>query len=240
MVSVRDAIARAGGATLGAVFAAGAFLRGGKALHPSGAVFEARLVVPGAAAAPRGASLLSRPAEHAAIVRFSRGLGLPDTFPDLFGMAIRVLDAYGEGRHQDLLLTTSTNLPVLHHIVTPTRDAQARPYTSATPFRAGGETFIVGALPCATSPRPDGADQLERLRAAAATGRLHFDLAVARPLRRFQAVGTLHVGTELPAEYDAMLFDPGSAGGGLLPVGVINGMRRISYPMAHRGGEARR
>jgi len=229
-----------GGAALGAVFAGGARLRRGKALHPSGVVFAARLVVPGAAAAPRGAALLSEAGEHRAVVRFSRGLGLPDRFPDLFGMALRVLDAYGPGQHQDLLLTTSTDLPVLHHIVTPTRDAQARPYTSATPFRAGDETFILGALPCASSPRPDGEDQLERLRAAAATGGLRFELAVARPLGRFQPIGTVEIGAELTEELDAMRFEPGSAGGGLRPVGVINGMRRRVYPIAHRAGLGRR
>ncbi|MBE2317020.1 hypothetical protein DVA67_013645 [Solirubrobacter sp. CPCC 204708] len=236
---VRTTIARVGGTALGVLFAAGAALRRGKALHPSGVVFSARLVVPGAAAAPQAAELLSRPAEYAAVVRFSRGLGLPDRMPDLFGLALRVCDAYGEGEHQDLLLTTSTDRPVLHHIVLPTRDAQARPYTSATPFRAGGETFIVGALPSPESPRPAAGDQLTRLRAAAATGELRFALAVARPFRRFTPVAELWIEDELPPEYDAMLFQPGSGGGGLAPVGVINGMRRIAYPLAHRAWNRR-
>ncbi len=240
MPPVRDAIAFAGGTALGAVFGAVATMRGGKALHPSGAVFEARVLVRGVPAAPRAAALLSRPAEHRAIVRFSRGLGMPERLLDLFGMAVRVCDAYGIGRHQDLLLTTSIDLPLLHHIVLPTRDAQARPYTSATPFRAGREVFIVGALPCATSPRPKRGEQLDRLRAAAETSALRFDLAVARPFRRFSTVAGLEIGAELPAEYDAMYFNPGSAGGGLAPAGVINGMRRVAYPVAHEAWRRRR
>jgi hypothetical protein len=239
MHRAREAISHYGGTALGGLFGAVAALRGGKSLHPSGAVFSARLTVPGVAAAPRGAELLSRPAEHEAIVRFSRAIGLPDRFPDLFGMSIRVCDAYGEGRHQDLLLTTSFNLPVLHHIVAPTHDAQARPYTSATPFRAAGELFIVGALPSVNSPRPAGGDQLTRLRAAAATGDLHFHLAVARPLRRFSPVAALRIGAELAPAYDAMLFQPGSGGGGLRPVGVVNGMRSVLYPIAHRAFDRR-
>ncbi len=242
-----DVVARAAGVSTGAVLAAGSALRRGKVVHPHGVVFEARMIVGGARAAPPAAELLSRPAEHAALVRFSRSLGLPRPLPDLLGMSIRVLDAYGHRAHQDFLLVTSADLPVLHHVFLPAGDVQQRPYTSSLPFRAGQERFIVGALPCEDSPRPGGSDELDRARAAAATGRMRFELAVAPPRGRFVPVAELRIGAPAPDHLDAMQFEPWKGGGGLEPVGVLNAMRRYAYPMSDRawrrtqaGGRARR
>src|SRR4051794_36038915 len=89
--------------------------RRGKAVHPHGAVHRATLRVSGDPAAPGEARLLSEPGQHLAIVRFSRSVGLPRPLPDLLGLSIRIIDAYGAGRHQDLLLVTSIDLPVMHH-----------------------------------------------------------------------------------------------------------------------------
>jgi hypothetical protein len=57
--------------------------------------------------------------------------------PDLLGMSIRVPDAYGPGRHQDFLLVTSIDLPVLHHVFIPAADAQQRPFSSSLPYPRG-------------------------------------------------------------------------------------------------------
>jgi hypothetical protein len=235
MALVNEVVTRVGGVAFGAVLGAGAALRRGKVVHPQGVVFEARLRVSGAPDAPPGAELLTRPAEHRALVRFSRSLGLPRALPDLLGISIRVLDAYGEGRFQDFLLVTSADLPVVHHVFLPAADAQQRPYTTSLPFRSGkGQQFIVGVLPRADSARGQGADALERVRNAARTGDLRFDLAVAPILGRFSPVGELRIGEELPESYDALLFEPWKGGRGLEPVGVLNGMRRYAYPIADR------
>src|SRR5687767_10494345 len=151
----------AGWAVSGAL-AAVAAARRGKAVHPHGAVHRATLRVPGAAAAPRAARLLGEPGEHEAIVRFSRSVGLPRPLPDLLGMSLRVLDVYGAGGHQDLLLVTSVDLPLVHHVFVPAGDVQDRVYSSSLPFRAGDERFLVGALPRRLSPRPRGGDELDR------------------------------------------------------------------------------
>jgi hypothetical protein len=220
------------GIPVGAVLAILAAARRGKAVHPQGEVYAARLVVDGAPAAPAAALLLATPGEHNALVRFSRSLGLPRPLPDLLGMSIRVFDAYGRGQHQDFLLVSSVDRPVLHHLFLPARDLQQRPYSSSLPYRAGGERFIVGALPHPDSPHPAGETELDRVRTAAATGRLRFQLAVAAPMRRFTPVAELRVEAPLPGAADALRFLPLEAGGGLEPVGVLNEMRRYAYPMS--------
>jgi hypothetical protein len=225
-------VAAVAGVAVGAVLALVAAARRGKAVHPHGEVYAARLVVGGVPAAPAAAQLLATAGEHPALMRFSRSLGLPRPLPDLLGMSIRVLDAYGRGRHQDFLLVSSADRPVLHHLFLPAADLQQRPYSSSLPYRAGTQRFIVGALPHAHSPRPAGETELERVRIAAATGRLRFQLAVAAPMERFTPVAELHVGRPLPTAADALRFLPLNAGGGLEPVGLLNRMRRYAYPMS--------
>ena len=211
---------------LGAIAA----VRRGKAVHPHGAVHAARLVLDGTG--PSGSTLLGTAGEHRAIVRFSRSVGVPRPIPDLLGMSIRVLDAYGQDEHQDLMLVSSADLPVAHHIFLPASDVQQRPYTSSLPFRAGDERFLIGALPVAGSPRPGGGNELERLAAAAATGRLRFDLAVAAVMGRFRPVGQIWVESRLPGELDALRFNPWNSGGGLEPAGALNGARDRAYKMS--------
>ena len=222
----------AAGMSVGAVLGAVAGLRRGKAVHPHGVVPAARLVVSGAPAAPRASRLLSVAGEHEAIVRFSRSVGLPRPLPDLLGMSLRVPDAYGRGRHQDILLVTSADLPLMHHIFLPAGDVQQRPYSSSLPYRAGAETFLIGALPDPLSPRPTEGDEFERLNVAAATGRLRFDLAVAQPRGRFQPVARLHVGRRLTGALDALRFNPWHTGGGLELAGALNRLRDYAYPLS--------
>ena len=222
-------LAKVAGLSLGAVLAGLAAARQGKAFHPDGVVHDARLSIAGSREAPPAAALLSRPGEHRALVRFSRAFGLPRPIPDLLGLSLRVPHAYGDGRHQDFLLVTSADLPVVHHIFLPAVDVQQRPYTSALPYRAAHDLFLVGALPRDDSPRPGGENEFDRLQAAAATGRLAFDLAVGPVTGRFRPVGTLHVEGRLGAELDALRFNPWNTGGGLEPAGWLNGARDRAY-----------
>jgi hypothetical protein len=221
------------GATIGAALAGVAAVRRGKALHPAGVVYGARVSVDGAAYAPR-ARLLCERGEHEAVVRFSRSIGLPRPLPDLLGMSIRVPDAYGLGRHQDLLLVSSADLPVLHHIFLPAGDVWQRPYSSSLPYRTNGERFLVGALAHPDSPRPDGSDEFARLDAAAATGRLRFQLAVASLGGRFRPVADLRIGTRLPDDLDALRFNPWNTGADLEPAGWLNRARLHAYELSQR------
>ena len=226
--------ADAAGVALGAALAGVGFVRRSKPVHPHGVTYSARLSVPGAPRAPTGSTLLSSPAEHAAVIRFSRSIGVPRPLPDLLGMSLRVLDAYGPDLHQDFLLVTCGARPLLHHVLLPAGDVQQRPYSSAFPYRAGDRRFVVGALPDPDSPRPEGNDERHRLARAAATGRLSFALAVAGVPGRFEPVAAIHVGEPLPDTFEALRFNPFHCGGGLRPSGLLNRMRRSAYPLSQR------
>ncbi len=219
---------------VGGLLAGVAALRRGKAVHPHGAVYRARLVVPQHNGVLGGTRLFGTAGSRPALVRFSRSLGLPRPLPDLLGMSIRVPDAYGSGLHQDFLMVTSVDAPVAHHLFVPAGDVQQRPYSSSLPYRAGDRTLLVGAVPRADSPRRGGGNELEKLAAAAATGELAFDLAVAEVWGRFRPVAELRVGEPLPPEADALRFNPWNTGGGLELTGTLNRLRDVAYPLSQR------
>lgn len=228
---------------IGGVLAALAGARGAKAVHPHGVSYRGRLVIDGAARAPKQSVLLRTAGEYTALMRFSRSVGMPRPIPDLLGLSVRVLDAYGPDEHQDFLLVSSIDRPVLHHFFVPATDVQQRPYSSSLPFRAGDDTFLMGVLPDERSPRPQGDDEFDRLQRAAETGRLTFGLAIAPMAGRFHRVGSLHVGERLPQSVDALRFNPLNCGGGLQLTGVINRLRDYAYPLsqatwAHRNDGA--
>jgi hypothetical protein len=233
----RAALDAAGWLTGGA-FAVMAALRRGKAVHPHGAVHAAEVRMLGREDSPP-APLFRTAATHTAYARFSRSVGLPRPVPDLLGLSLRLRDVEGPGRHQDFLLVTSVDAPVLHHVFLPARDVWSRPYSSSLPYRADGERFLVGVRPL-PGPRPEGRDELERLDAAAATGQLRFALCVAPVGGRFREVGEVVVGERLPQDLDAMRFSVWNTTTGIAPAGVLNRLRDYAYPLSQRGWRAAR
>jgi hypothetical protein len=119
------------------------------------------------------------PAVHPGVVRFSRSLGLPELSPDILGMAIRLEDAHGPERPQDLLLVTSGDGAVIHHLFAP--GVVLRPAVLERARLSGeGSAFLVGARLAPGSPRPEGnGSEFADLDAAASTGRLRYDIGVA-------------------------------------------------------------
>ena len=229
--SVPAPVAAATGAFWGAI----SRLRGGRrSLHPNGAGYEAELVVP-ARTDSFGSVLLDEPGSRRAIVRFSRGAGLPEPLPDILGIAIRVLDAHGPGGHQDFLLVTSTDVPVAHHALLPARSYFDRTFSSILVYSIGGATRLVGALPRTSVPH-GGDTGLGGVALAAARGDLAYDLALAAPFRRFGAVARLNVGDRLPDdESERLCFNAWNTGGGIKPTGPFSGVRLPAYEGSQRG-----
>lgn len=195
---------------------AGAFrtasrIRGKRVLHPRGHAVAGRVTVTGTART--GAELLDRPGSYAAQVRLSRAVGLPAPLPDGFGLAVRVLDAYGAGRHQDLLMTSSAAAPWLRRLPLPV----FRPsfYGTLLPYDVQGTHLLLGA-------RQVG-DRLE--------------LLSATPDGPWQPWGELTLGEPLDDGLE-IPFNVWTTGGGLAPAGLLMRLRRDAYPASRQGIDA--
>lgn len=214
-------------------FRAGAALRGSRIFHPQGAVFAGRWRAERAHWRLAGAEILQPGFEHEALVRLSRGAGLPGRLPDILGAAIRLPDVYGPGRHQDVLVNTTIDAPILHHLLLPSPGWFAQSYTTSLPYRAGGgPRVLLGLLPPTSEPEPG--PSLEALEARVRRRPIAFGIAVASLEGRWERVGTLEI-RERAAEHDAMRFDPWQTGGGLRPAGMLNALRKAAYRGSRRG-----
>lgn len=218
-------ITAVGRAAAGTLFGTAARALGTRPLHPRGWAYEAELVVDEPRI--RGARLLSTRRRRRALVRFSKGFGLPAPAPDLMSMAIKVPDAYGPGRDQDILLTAAGRRPVLRHLFAFGGDHLRRAYSSILPFRVGERSMLLGAVPCACAGG---------LREAAAAGELRFDVRVATPTGPWRTVARLDIGRELSdEEEDRLAFNSSHSGGGIEPVGLVNRIRDAAYEAAAKG-----
>lgn len=89
---------------IAAAFRLAARLRSAKAVHPLGTVVDAEVRRHGLSPAT-GVAWIDEPGVDRAVVRFSRGAGLPAPLPDVLGLAGRVSSPEGDPR--DLLLASS-------------------------------------------------------------------------------------------------------------------------------------
>lgn len=204
-------------------------LRGKRIFHPFGVGFAARLTPLGEGI---GAAAFDREAE--ALVRLSRSFGLPEALPDPCGLAFRVPDAHGAGRHQDLLLVSSAAPPGGRHTLMPSRGFAGRPYSSVLPYELRGETVMLGARALAPAPGPKLRD-LAELEAVT----LEFELTVAGVKGRWRPFARLSLGERLPPPQTERLdLDPTNTGGGLELAGLLNKLRGPTYSGSQAGREA--
>ena len=171
--------------------------RDGKPMHPRGTVLTAvveRTGVPG----DWGVHWLRDRARESAVVRLSRGAGLPAPLPDLLGLAVRLPDG---DRPVDLLLSTTGGgrwtrfLPVL-------RIDAAVPYTSLMGYRSAAGTLRLAAVPDRPRHLPSDPGPV----AAAAPGTA-FRLLVARGAGDWVPFGRLVLGEPVPGLDPDLRFD---------------------------------
>ena len=225
--------AAAAGPAVAAGFNALAALRRRRSLHPTGVGFQGWLRVPNDSPPRPGVPLFQAGATHPAVIRFSRGAGLPEPLPD----------AHGPGIDQDLLLTSSTDRPLLRRLLFPARSFVRGAFSSALPYDLGRERVVLVLVPVPTRAgrsagqvgrrRVGGA--LAELGAATADG-LSFELRTARSLGRSQPLATLTAGPALSAgQTEALRFNPWTTGPGIRPSGWLNLLRDPAYRASQRG-----
>ena len=206
------------GAVLGAGFGALARVRRTKPLHPAGQVGTAVLEV--TAPAPQlGVPLLSAPARHECLVRWSRSAGVPSPLPDVEGLALRVTDR-GDGRPADLLFAGSGRGRWTRHAVLLRGPHAHGPMSTLLPVLGPA-----GSLLLLVEPRDDD-DPPVRWR-----------LAVASAGGDWCAVGTVEVvwGPDQPIRFDPVLHPlPGTRHHPLLEA-----LREPAYAAARSRAAAR-
>lgn len=199
-------------------------LRGGRrAFHPEGCCFEARVEVPGDE--PLADGLLPIGA-HRAVVRLSRGAGLPGRWPDILGLALKVyLDV---DRQFDLLFNSSADGTVGKYLMVPARRFFERPYSTILRYDCGGRHLLVGLL-----PPPGPGPTLAELRRSWDLDGAVFDIVVAPRDGGWRRAGRLAVGDPFP-EGEALVFDPWNAPGPAHPGGFLNLLRQSAYPASEQ------
>jgi hypothetical protein len=221
-------------------FYALAALRRRRSLHPTGVGYQAQLVVGGGPGRP-SVPLLRPGAVYPALLRFSRGAGLPEPLPDALGVAVKLPNAHGPGADQDLLLTRSADRPLLRRLLLPARSFLRGAFSTALPYDLDGERVVLLLVPALTGRgrSPGGVGRgggaMAELRAAAVAG-LGLELRTAGTFGPSQRLATLTVGQPLSAEQTAALrFNPWSTGLGIRPSGWLNLLRDAAYRASQRG-----
>ena len=229
---VPSPVARLAGGAFGSLSA----LRGKRIFHPFGTAYEGTLRITERPRHATGARLFDDVAEHRVIVRTSRALGLPESLPDALGFAVRIPDAHGEGRHQDFLLVTSADGPLLHHLLLFAPGGFfAQSYSSILPYRVGRAIRLVGVVPQQPATPAPGTD-LEALQEAVNDHQARFDLALASLAGRWERRGVISLLDRLPEpETEELTFNPWNTGGGIRPTGPLMGLRDPAYRGSQRG-----
>ena len=207
--------------------------RGARAFHPQGFLCRGTWHIDRTSNRAPDAKVLQAGARLPCLVRVSRGAGLPEAVGDFFGIAVRLQDAYGPDRHQDLLINASVDLPVLHHLFLPAPRWFAQSYSTVLPYRAGAGHIVVGLEPPAGTVGPG--PSLDAMRRAVAAGEVTFGVGVAGPLERWETIGSLRLHDPLTPQRGDVDFDPTICGGGLEPATWLNTLRREAYRQSRRG-----
>ena len=199
-------------------------LRGERAVHAEGRTFTGRVDVPGGAGT--GAALLDDPGSYDAVVRFSRSVGLPSRLPDVFGLAVRLVDAHGPGAHADLLLDSTRPAPLLRRLPWPGIDPTAPLYSTLLPYDVAGQRVLLGARVRPTAAPVRSLRDLPE--------RLGLVLLLATPHGPWREVARVATTGELPAPHGRRTrFTPGMHGGGVRPAGPFQTWRERAYPASH-------
>jgi hypothetical protein len=209
-------------------------LRGDKPMHPRGVLFTGVLHRTGPPR-PWGVAWLDELRTDRVLVRLSRGAGLPEPWPDLLGLAVRLPGGGPDGGPVDLLLSSAGRgrwtrlVPVLR------RDA-ATPYSSIMSYRSAVGPVRLAALPEGSGVASDPAPL------AAAVGRrgLRFTLAAALEGGPWEPFARLTVAAPVQpldpeVHVDAVLHAPP----GLRADGPMARFRRPAYAAARSVRAAR-
>jgi hypothetical protein len=216
------------GLALSPLAAAIAFVRGKRVVHPVGAAFRAEVVIAEPPHPLLDGTGLARPGTHPAVARLSRGFDMPLRWPDVQGLAVRILDADGAGRPQDLLVATAKRKRSGRDATTTTRRYEHL-FSTMLHFRGPHGELVIRAEP--VQPMPDDATVH-----AGVAGRWQFELSAGAPGAEAHPFARVVLGSPLSrAETEALRFNPANVGGGIEGAGTLNAARNVVYRASQAG-----
>ncbi|MCH6471348.1 hypothetical protein [Sinomonas terrae] len=169
-------------------------------IHPQGVLFKGSLERIGGGAAS-GIDFLDTTGTNAVTARLSRSLGVPISWPDIIGLAIRVHTDDGDA--DVLLASTGWRVPD-RFALTCHRTAGAARLSSLMPYRGRKGAVLIGAKTTSADPGAPGRVRPDAL--------WELDLFWAKPTGPWRRFGLLSLTPDLDAEGrvqdTALRFDP--------------------------------
>lgn len=227
----RSATAVLTGAVLGSVLAAAAALTGllrrDKPLHPVGHHGTGHLAVTDPAP-DLGIEAIARAGTLPCRARWSRAMGLPQGWPDVEGLALRLQGAAADGGDADLLFASTGGRAWSRYLLTMSAPGHFGRLTTLLPVRAGDR-----AVTFRLSPRPDLPDTLPDTLPPSS-----YALEVARGTGAWEPVGRVDVSWSEADTSDR--FDPVTRPlAGLEQYAFVTGLREPAYVAARAVARAR-
>jgi hypothetical protein len=213
---------------LAAVFGTVAAIRRRPALHPIGDAYRGRLVITAAPGRLSEVPLFRQGRRFPAIIRASRAAGLPPSFPDALGLAIRLPGRLARRPALDLLLTSSGPGSLSRRLPVPRRSFLRRHFSSLLPYRVARSVVFLGARPLPDRQQTAHGPALAELRAAIGRGPVRYQLLLASRFGPWEPIGLLELLRPL-RRHRRPHFNPWHTTGGIRPAGFINRTRDLVY-----------
>jgi hypothetical protein len=239
---IREALGRIVGKLWAPFVTVGSLTRNARLFHPDGVLYWAH-VQPIANDGMLGE--LAQRLEGPALVRLSSAWWRHEKeWPDILGIAIRFVDnekANASGstsRDQDLLFATirrTITLP-LAPLSTDTHDFMANDYFALLPFEVEGIGRAKFRLLPMRLPKESG-NRREKLEAriVAGTAVFRIEMKKALPGARWKEIASVEIREEAHIDQRTLVFDPFRTGRGIVPTGLIQMVRRATYPASVLG-----
>jgi hypothetical protein len=211
--------AEVAGRCFAAVFRAVKAVRPFRPIHPRGISLVGELTLTGATGrtaaglpGPSGISWLDGAGTRQVRAQFSRSVGLPESLPDILGLALRLGAGVGDSDDVADVLFASTGWGVpARFMLLPKLDAGTAKFTTLMPYKGANGPVLLGLRTLSLPPRATGrADTDGNFKESLATGHWTLALSYATPAGRWVQAGVLH----LRAAPDVGGTDSGDRAGG--------------------------
>ncbi|MFE8884526.1 SRPBCC domain-containing protein [Pseudarthrobacter enclensis] len=195
--SQAPAVSRTAGQAFAGLFRLVKTVRPDRPIHPHGLALTGELTRTGNPAAPSGIDWLDAAGVDGVEARFSRSVGLPQTLPDVLGLALRIIPAAGNrtGPADILLASTGWRVPG-RFLLRPRLDVAGATMTTLMPYRGRRGPVLLGLR---TRSLPPG---------SLASGEWVLALHWATPSGPWRECGELRLHAGNPPSDSSRRFDP--------------------------------